>query len=75
MRLPTVWWRMSSAATFHASCACYHALNSAWGGINRGIVSNAAAPFGGIKQSGLGREGSREGLHEYQDVVYAAFNT
>jgi len=44
-------------------------------GINRGIVSNAAAPFGGIKQSGLGREGSREGLHEYQDVVYAAFNT
>jgi succinate-semialdehyde dehydrogenase/glutarate-semialdehyde dehydrogenase len=43
-------------------------------GLNRGIVSNAAAPFGGIKRSGLGREGSYEGLREYQDMVYAALN-
>lgn len=43
-------------------------------GLNRGIVSNAAAPFGGIKRSGLGREGSCEGLREYQDIVYAALN-
>ncbi len=39
-------------------------------GINRGLVSNVAAPFGGIKQSGLGREGGPEGLTEYQHLKY-----
>ncbi|SPF07392.1 Succinate-semialdehyde dehydrogenase [NADP(+)] GabD [Streptomyces sp. MA5143a] len=39
-------------------------------GINRGLVSEVAAPFGGIKQSGLGREGGPEGLHEYQQLKY-----
>jgi succinate-semialdehyde dehydrogenase / glutarate-semialdehyde dehydrogenase len=39
-------------------------------GINQGLPSNAAAPFGGVKQSGLGREGSGEGLEEYQSVRY-----
>lgn len=39
-------------------------------GINQGVPSNAAAPFGGIKQSGLGREGSSEGLDEYQEIRY-----
>jgi succinate-semialdehyde dehydrogenase/glutarate-semialdehyde dehydrogenase len=39
-------------------------------GINQGVPSNAAAPFGGIKQSGLGREGSAEGLEEYQTVRF-----
>ena len=39
-------------------------------GINRGLVSDVAAPFGGIKQSGLGREGGPEGLHEYQQLKY-----
>ncbi|TQK72846.1 NAD-dependent succinate-semialdehyde dehydrogenase [Nocardioides sp. SLBN-35] len=39
-------------------------------GINLGVISNAAAPFGGIKQSGLGREGGAEGIHEYLDVRY-----
>ena len=39
-------------------------------GINQGVPSNAAAPFGGIKQSGLGREGSAEGLEEYQSVRF-----
>ncbi len=38
--------------------------------LNRGIVSNAAAPFGGIKHSGLGREGGREGIDEYRNVKY-----
>ncbi|GAA2768171.1 hypothetical protein GCM10010103_72130 [Streptomyces paradoxus] len=38
--------------------------------INRGLVSEVAAPFGGIKQSGLGREGGPEGLHEYQQLKY-----
>jgi len=37
-------------------------------------VSNAAAPFGGIKQSGIGREGGREGIEEYLEVKYAAVN-
>lgn len=41
-------------------------------GINRGLVSNVAAPFGGIKQSGLGREGGAEGLVEYQQTKYLA---
>ena len=39
-------------------------------GVNRGIVSDPAAPFGGMKQSGLGREGARAGLHEFQEVQY-----
>ena len=39
-------------------------------GINQGVPSNAAAPFGGVKQSGLGREGSAEGLEEYQDIRF-----
>ncbi|OBB99493.1 NAD-dependent succinate-semialdehyde dehydrogenase [Mycobacterium sp. 852013-50091_SCH5140682] len=39
-------------------------------GINRGIVSDPSAPFGGMKQSGLGREGAREGLHEFQETQY-----
>jgi succinate-semialdehyde dehydrogenase / glutarate-semialdehyde dehydrogenase len=39
-------------------------------GINQGVPSNAAAPFGGLKQSGLGREGSAEGLEEYQNIRF-----
>lgn len=39
-------------------------------GINRGLVSDPSAPFGGVKQSGLGREGAREGLEEYQETQY-----
>ena len=39
-------------------------------GLNVGIISNAAAPFGGIKQSGLGREGGSEGIHEYLSTKY-----
>ena len=39
-------------------------------GINEGLVSNAAAPFGGVKQSGLGREGSHHGINEYLEVKY-----
>jgi succinate-semialdehyde dehydrogenase/glutarate-semialdehyde dehydrogenase len=37
-------------------------------GVNTGLISAAEAPFGGIKQSGMGREGSRYGLHEYQNI-------
>ncbi|GAA3882466.1 NAD-dependent succinate-semialdehyde dehydrogenase [Leifsonia kafniensis] len=39
-------------------------------GLNVGVISNAAAPFGGIKQSGLGREGGAEGIHEYLETKY-----
>ncbi|WDE01768.1 NAD-dependent succinate-semialdehyde dehydrogenase [Thalassomonas actiniarum] len=42
-------------------------------GINEGIISNAAAPFGGIKQSGNGREGSRYGLDDYMEIKYLCF--
>jgi succinate-semialdehyde dehydrogenase/glutarate-semialdehyde dehydrogenase len=41
-------------------------------GINQGIVSNASAPFGGIKQSGFGREGGYEGIEEYLETKYVA---
>ncbi|WNM25194.1 NAD-dependent succinate-semialdehyde dehydrogenase [Demequina capsici] len=39
-------------------------------GLNAGVVSNAAAPFGGVKMSGLGREGGLEGIHEYLSTKY-----
>jgi succinate-semialdehyde dehydrogenase/glutarate-semialdehyde dehydrogenase len=39
-------------------------------GLNTGLVSNAAAPFGGVKQSGIGREGSTEGIEEYLTTKY-----
>jgi len=39
-------------------------------GLNVGVVSNAAAPFGGVKQSGIGREGGLEGIHEYLSTRY-----
>ncbi len=43
-------------------------------GLNQGMVSNAAAPFGGIKQSGFGREGGHEGIEEYLETKYVAVN-
>ena len=39
-------------------------------GVNEGAVSNAAAPFGGVKESGLGREGSSHGIEEYMEIKY-----
>ena len=41
-------------------------------GLNQGMVSNAGAPFGGVKQSGIGREGGNEGIHEYLETKYVA---
>ena len=48
------------------------ALESGMVGINRGVVSDPAAPFGGVKQSGIGREGGHEGLLEYTESKYIA---
>jgi succinate-semialdehyde dehydrogenase/glutarate-semialdehyde dehydrogenase len=47
-------------------------LSTGMVGINTGLVSNAAAPFGGVKASGFGREGGNEGIEEYLDVKYTA---
>ena len=41
-------------------------------GLNQGLVSNPAAPFGGVKASGFGREGGAEGIAEYLEVKYVA---
>jgi succinate-semialdehyde dehydrogenase/glutarate-semialdehyde dehydrogenase len=43
-------------------------------GLNRGLVSDLAAPFGGVKQSGLGREGAHHGLLEFTECKYIAVN-
>lgn len=43
-------------------------------GLNTGLVSNPAGPFGGVKQSGLGREGSAEGIEEYLETVYVGIS-
>jgi len=41
-------------------------------GVNRGVISDPAAPFGGVKESGFGREGGIEGIEEYLDIKYIA---
>ena len=48
------------------------ALETGMVGLNQGLVSNAAAPFGGVKHSGFGREGGFEGINEYLNVRYFA---
>jgi succinate-semialdehyde dehydrogenase/glutarate-semialdehyde dehydrogenase len=48
------------------------ALESGMVGLNRGLVSDPAAPFGGVKQSGLGREGGHEGMLDYMESKYIA---
>jgi succinate-semialdehyde dehydrogenase/glutarate-semialdehyde dehydrogenase len=50
------------------------ALETGMIGFNQGLVSNAGAPFGGVKQSGFGREGGPEGLDEYLETKYIAMN-
>jgi succinate-semialdehyde dehydrogenase/glutarate-semialdehyde dehydrogenase len=48
------------------------ALDYGMVGVNSGMISNEVAPFGGVKQSGLGREGSRHGIEEYLEMKYLA---
>jgi succinate-semialdehyde dehydrogenase/glutarate-semialdehyde dehydrogenase len=47
-------------------------LDTGMVGLNQGMVSNAAAPFGGVKASGIGREGGREGIDEFLETKYIA---
>jgi succinate-semialdehyde dehydrogenase/glutarate-semialdehyde dehydrogenase len=49
------------------------ALECGMVGINEGIISTEVAPFGGIKESGFGREGSKYGLQEYMELKYLCF--
>lgn len=48
------------------------ALESGMVGVNRGLISDPAAPFGGVKQSGVGREGGHEGMREFLEIKYIA---
>ncbi|MDX9873270.1 MAG: NAD-dependent succinate-semialdehyde dehydrogenase [Spongiibacteraceae bacterium] len=50
------------------------AIGSGMVGINTGLISNAVAPFGGVKQSGLGREGSRHGIEEFMEKKYLCWD-
>ncbi|MBN9643224.1 NAD-dependent succinate-semialdehyde dehydrogenase [Corynebacterium mendelii] len=60
------------ATDLAALAALRDGLEAGMIGINRGSISDPAAPFGGIKQSGFGREGSAEGIEEYLDTIYLA---
>ena len=46
------------------------ALESGMVGVNTGLITTEVAPFGGVKESGLGREGSRHGMDEYVEIKY-----
>lgn len=52
----------------------FEGLETGMIGFNQGMVSNVGAPFGGVKQSGFGREGGPEGIEEYLDTKYVALN-
>lgn len=75
---------MANATEFGLAAYCYTKdLGCAWRmseqleygmvGINKGLISNEVAPFGGIKQSGLGREGSKYGIEDYLEIKYTLF--
>ncbi|MEO0398965.1 MAG: NAD-dependent succinate-semialdehyde dehydrogenase [Pseudomonadota bacterium] len=49
------------------------ALESGMVGVNAGVLSNEVAPFGGVKESGIGREGSRHGIEEFVEMKYVHF--
>src|SRR4051812_17389510 len=51
------------------------AIEAGMVGVNRGVISDPAAPFGGVKQSGFGREGGSEGIEEYLDTKYIALTS
>ena len=68
----SAWSPTSTPATWPAGLRVSEALESGMVGLNRGLVSDPAAPFGGIKQSGIGREGGHEGMLDYLETKYIA---
>jgi len=75
---------MANDTDFGLASYCYtNNLGRAWRmsqhleygmvGINKGIISNEVAPFGGVKHSGLGREGSKYGIEDYMEIKYTLF--
>ncbi|CUS47740.1 MAG: bifunctional succinate-semialdehyde dehydrogenase / glutarate-semialdehyde dehydrogenase GabD [Idiomarinaceae bacterium HL-53] len=61
------------AQNIHRIRRVSEALEAGIVGINTGLISNASAPFGGVKSSGIGREGGRHGMDEYTEIKYLAF--
>jgi succinate-semialdehyde dehydrogenase/glutarate-semialdehyde dehydrogenase len=61
-------------SNFKRALRVCEALETGMIGLNQGIVSNPAAPFGGVKASGFGREGGYEGIEEYLETKYIAVN-
>ena len=57
---------------FDRALRVVESLQTGMVGLNQGLVSNPAAPFGGVKESGFGREGGHEGINEYLNVKYVA---
>ena len=60
----------ATAAPFGRVWRVAEGLESGMVGINTGLISNEIAPFGGVKQSGLGREGSKYGMDDYLVIKY-----
>ena len=72
---------MANATEFGLACYFYtrdigrvwrvaEALECGMVGINKGLISTAEVPFGGVKESGIGREGSSHGMEEYLEIKY-----
>ena len=68
----SAWPPISTPATSAASSAWPRRSRAASIGINEGLISTEVAPFGGVKESGLGREGSNYGIEDYLEVKYLA---
>ncbi len=56
--------------SFNRALKVSEALETGMVGLNAGVISNPAAPFGGVKASGFGREGGNEGIEEFLEVKY-----
>ena len=70
---PSTGWRPTSTRSrWTARCAWPRRSRPGMVGVNRGVISDPAAPFGGVKESGFGREGGSEGIEEYLDTKYIA---
>ena len=68
----TGWSPTCTRATWSRALRVCEGIEAGMIGLNQGVVSNPAAPFGGVKQSGFGREGGFEGIGEYLETKYVA---